>query len=151
MKQLFLGLCAVTLLAASPARASYAFSALGTVQAVGNNASDKLRIRVNATMPTLIEFDVKDNGSADFSIDAAAFTGIVVDAGGGNDVVVIDPSASAVLSTKTLTIDGGAGKDTITTLAGTQTILAGEGDDVVNAGPGNDTVLLGSSRRTAGA
>jgi Ca2+-binding RTX toxin-like protein len=40
-------------------------------------------------------------------------------------------------------IQGGAGKDDITTGSGKDTIVAGAGTDVIHPGPGNDTVLGG--------
>ena len=43
-----------------------------------------------------------------------------------------------------LTIDGGAGNDTITGSQGADTLIGGDGNDKVNGGRGNDVALLGA-------
>ena len=47
-----------------------------------------------------------------------------------------------------LTIDGGAGNDTILGSHGADTIFGGDGNDIVTGGRGNDTALLGAGDDT---
>jgi Ca2+-binding RTX toxin-like protein len=70
---------------------------------------------------------------------------LVINAGGGNDVVTAGNGLSTLIQ---LTIDGGAGNDTITGGDGADLLLGGDGNDVVTGGRGNDTAQLGSGDDT---
>src|SRR5262249_5141782 len=48
----------------------------------------------------------------------------------------------------TLTLDGGAGNDTIIGSQGDDMLLGGDGNDTVTGGRGNDTALLGNGNDT---
>ncbi|WP_288450842.1 DUF4214 domain-containing protein [uncultured Pseudomonas sp.] len=86
-----------------------------------------------------------------------------VTTGSGNDTVVVDTiNTTDATKAVALTVDTGAGNDTITGTVGTAalTITAGAGNDtitvsagsanlVVNAGAGNDTVTLGATGTVA--
>ena len=84
-----------------------------TLTLTGNGASDQLALRLQAGVPTTLQVDVGDNGSADLSFDRAAFDRIIVNAGGGND-----------------RIHGGRGQDTITCGAGVDTAFVDRTDTV---------------------
>ena len=103
---------AVLAFGAGPARASYTTQIVGvTLQVTGNGSSDKLALRLQAGVPTVLEVDVGDNGTADASFDRGLFTGISVSAGGGNDRVRVD-QANGTFTDESITIDGGPGNDT---------------------------------------
>jgi Ca2+-binding RTX toxin-like protein len=70
---------------------------------------------------------------------------LVVSAGGGNDR--IDASALPADSIL-LTLDGGAGDDTILGSQGADVLLGGDGNDLINGGRGNDVAFLGSGDDT---
>ena len=59
-----------------------------TLTLSGNSASDKLIVRIGTTTNELVA-DVGDDGTADLSFDRTQFTNIVVNAGGGDDSVVL--------------------------------------------------------------
>ena len=72
----------------------------GTLTLTGNGASDQLALRLQAGVPTTLQVDVGDNGSADLSFDRAAFDRIVVNAGGGNDRVRMDEANGVFTDTE---------------------------------------------------
>src|SRR6188508_506651 len=62
----------------------------GTLRIKGNSGDSQLALRLKAGDPTVLEVDVDDDGSADFSFDRAQFDHILVQGGKGNDVIRID-------------------------------------------------------------
>jgi Ca2+-binding RTX toxin-like protein len=112
--------------AASPAFASYNAQVVnGTLQIVGDGASDKLALVPEG--PTLA-VDVGEDGTIDFAFDASTFHAINVSAGDGDDTV---DGANGLAGYGPLTINGGNGNDTLG---------GGDGADVINGGAGNDTI-----------
>src|SRR6516165_7658582 len=69
---------------------------------------------------------------------------LTVAGGNGNDTL----SAATMLANTVLTLDGGAGNDTIIGSQGADLLLGGDGNDVVTGGRGNDTALLGNGNDT---
>jgi len=132
----------------APAWASYTEQIVGSaLQITGNGASDKLSLRLQAGVPTVLEVDVGDNGTADASFDRSLFTGIGVSAGGGNDRVRIDQSNGA-FTDEAIILDGGSGKDTLLGGDGAELFIGGPGDDFVDGNRGDDTALLGEDDDT---
>jgi Ca2+-binding RTX toxin-like protein len=60
---------------------------------------------------------------------------------GGDDTFT---AANGLASLIALSVDGGAGNDTITGGDGADRLTGGDGNDSINGGRGNDTVLLGA-------
>ena len=87
--------------------------------------------------------DVGDDGTVDFSFDRSTFAAIDVQAGGGNDQVRVDDDFGS-FAANALTIDGGAGDDTLIGGDGNDVLIGGTGNDTVIGGRGSDTALLGS-------
>ena len=86
------GACLTAMLgfAAGPAAAAYkAQVQTGTLQIVGDGASDKLELM--SQQPTTLELDVGEDGTIDFVFDRSTFSAINVQAGGGNDEVRVGP------------------------------------------------------------
>src|SRR5262245_48678052 len=133
-----LSLTAALGLAAGEAQAAYSakFNA-GTLQLTGDKASDRLTI---FETPTTLVADVGDDGTADFTFDRSTFTSAVISAGGGDDAVRVINAVNPV----PVTVDGGAGNDTLTGGNGDETLLGGAGNDVVSGGIGADSVRLGT-------
>jgi hypothetical protein len=75
--------------------------------------------------------------------NVADFAAISVSLGNGDDQFTEQPG---VLTTKTLTVAGENGNDTIQSGDGIDTVLGGNGDDRVDAGRGNDRVFLGNGK-----
>src|SRR5436305_5351020 len=96
--------------AADPAQAAYKAQVQGgTLQIIGDAASDKLGLQVSPADPNVLQVDVGEDGTTDFSFDRTTFTAIDVEAGGGDDEVRIGSGTGL----GNVTIDGGAGNDTL--------------------------------------
>ena len=139
---------AVLAFGSGPAWASYTAQIVGgTLQVTGNGASDKLSLRLQFGVPTVLEVDVGDNGTADASFDRSLFTAISVSAGGGNDRVRID-QVNGAFTDEAITIDGGPGNDTLLGGDGAEVFFGGPGDDFVDGNRGDDTAFLGEDDDT---
>ena len=141
------GACLTAMLgfAAGPAAAAYkAQVQAGTLQIVGDGASDKLELLTAPDNPNILELDVGEDGTIDFSFDRSTFSAINLQAGGGNDEVRIGPGAQL----DNVTIDGGAGDDTLIGGDGNDTLIGGPGNDVIDGGRGSDTALMGAGNDT---
>ncbi len=139
---------AVLAFGSGPAWASYTAQIVGgALQVTGNAASDKLSLRLQSGVPTVLEVDVGDNGTADASFDRSLFTAIGVSAGGGNDRVRID-QVNGAFTDEAVTIDGGPGNDTLLGGDGAEVFFGGPGDDFVDGNRGDDTALMGEGNDT---
>ena len=98
-------------------------------------------------MPTVLEVDVGDNGTADASFDRSLFTAISVSAGGGNDRVRID-QVNGAFTDEAVTIDGGPGNDTLLGGDGGDFLIGGPGNDFVDGNRGDDLALMGEGNDT---
>ena len=108
----------------------------GVLYIVGSNSSDIVAItKVGSCIVVLATF----NSNNPMTFNESAVTDIQVRMRGGNDIVVTTPNV-----TKTMTIDGGDGKDLLTGGGGRNLILGGSGNDVLY-GDGGDDVLLGGT------
>src|SRR5690348_8231929 len=119
----------------------------GTLNVVGDGASDKLALRLAPGDPNTLQLDVGDDGTADFGFDRSTFTAIHVAAGGGDDQVRVD-RVNGLFTDKAVTIDGGRGNDTLLGGDGDDTLIGGPGADFVDGNRGNDTALLGGGADT---
>jgi Ca2+-binding RTX toxin-like protein len=126
----------------------------GTLTVTGTRGNDKITLRRGARGRLVV--DVRDNGTADFSFLRSRFRRIVVNAGGGNDVLRIDESRGAFTNTERTTLNGQAGVDTLiggsfreTLRGGTEndsfTWNAGGGADVIQGDAGTDTVTINAT------
>lgn len=95
-------------------------------------------------------FTVTANGSrvrfgrvnpAPFTLDIGTTENLVVNMNNGDDAFSV---ANNLASPIQLTVDGGAGNDTILGGNGADTLLGGDGNDFVDGQKGNDVVLLGA-------
>jgi len=135
-------------LAADPALASFkAHVQAGTLQIVGDAAGDKLALRLAPGNSAVLQVDVGDDGTADFSFDRSTFTAIDVQGGGGSDQLRVDASDGS-LADDAVTLDGGGGNDTLIGGDGNEALIGGGGSDEVIGGRGNDVALLGSGNDT---
>ena len=111
----------------------------GTLQIRGDAASNKLAL-VNQS--AAFALDLGADGTPEFTIDRAAFTAVEIAAGNGDDEVAVVNGGGA--PDKPITVDGGAGNDTLRGSAAPETLIGGSGDDVVDGNLGADVARLGS-------
>ena len=78
---------------------------------------------------------------APFAIDAGTSEKLVLNANGGDDRFAATGNLAALIQ---ITVDGGAGRDTILGSNGVDRLLGGNGNDLVDGQQGNDTAVLGA-------
>jgi Ca2+-binding RTX toxin-like protein len=78
---------------------------------------------------------------APFSIDIGTSENLVVNMNGGDDTFVGSNGLAPLIS---LTVDGGAGNDSITGGDGNDLLIGGDGNDVIEGGRGNDVMFGGA-------
>src|SRR6266511_1433877 len=120
----------------------------GELTIVGTEASDKIALRLQAGQAGVLQVDVGDDGSADFSFARERVATIAVDAAAGDDLVRIDESNGVFTDSIPTTIAGGDGNDTIAGGQGIETLLGSEGNDSIDGNGGNDLALLGAGDDT---
>jgi len=116
----------------------------GLLAVEGTNAGDRLAIRLQAGDPTILQVDLGDDGSAEFSIPRAEVERLSVDGGNGDDSVRIDESNGVFTDAIPTTIDGGNGNDRLVGGAGAVTLRGGNGDDALFGGAGVETLIGGN-------
>jgi RTX calcium-binding nonapeptide repeat (4 copies) len=109
----------------------------------GANGNDAIVLRLAAGNPAVVQVDLGDNGSADFSFPRAKIHTISIDARAGDDRVRIDDTNGTFTDAIPTRIDGGPGNDTISSGAGNETLIGGPGNDTIDGNGGNDVSNLG--------
>ncbi len=113
----------------------------GCLHVIGTVADSALALRLQAGAPDMLLVDVGNDGFADFAFDRAQFDCIVINAGGGNDQVIIDEANGVFTDTEVTTILGGAGVDSLHGGSGGEIFVAGDGNDMVFLGGGDDLFI----------
>jgi Ca2+-binding RTX toxin-like protein len=111
-----------------------------TVEVNGGNGAEVFTATPNGTRVRLDRVT-----PAPFSIDIGTSEALVLNANGGDDVFTGSNGLATLIQ---LTVDGGAGNDTITGGDGNDLLRGGDGNDLVNGGRGNDTARLGAGDDT---
>jgi Ca2+-binding RTX toxin-like protein len=111
-----------------------------TAEVNGGNGAETFTITANGTR---VRFDRVT--PAPFLLDIGTTEELVVNANGGDDVITAGNGLANLIH---LTLDGGAGNDTITGGDGNDKLLGGDGNDLVTGGRGSDSALLGAGDDT---
>ena len=111
-----------------------------TAEVNGGNGAENFTITPNGTR---VRFDRVT--PAPFFLDIGTTENLVVNANGGDDVITAGNGLSTLIQ---LTLDGGAGNDTITGGDGNDQLRGGDGNDLVVGGRGNDAAQLGAGDDT---
>jgi Ca2+-binding RTX toxin-like protein len=114
-----------------------------TLRVQGTEGDDAIALRLEAGYPDVVQVDLGDDGSPDFSFPRAAIRAISVEARGGNDRVRIDDSNGAFTNSIPTRIDGGPGDDTIAGGVGAEQLVGGPGNDTIDGNGGSDVSDLG--------
>lgn len=111
-----------------------------TVEVNGGGGAEQFTITANGTR---VRFDRLD--PAPFALDIGTMENIVVNMNGGDDSFSATGNLAALIK---ITVDGGAGNDTILGSNGADVLIGGEGNDFIDGQQGNDVVLLGTGDDT---
>ena len=112
-----------------------------TVEVNGGGGDEQFTATANGAR---VRFDRVD--PAPFAIDIGTSEQLVLNANGGEDSFSATGNLAALIQ---ITVDGGAGGDTILGSNGIDLLLGGDGDDFVDGQQGNDIAFLGSATRTS--
>jgi Ca2+-binding RTX toxin-like protein len=111
-----------------------------TAEVNGGNGAEVFTITANGSR---VRFDRVS--PAPFSLDIGTTENLVVNANGGDDTITAGNGLASLIH---LTLDGGAGNDTITGGDGDDTLIGGDGNDLITGGRGNDIAQLGAGDDT---
>ena len=120
----------------------------GRLTIKGTKASDRITLRLQTGDPAILELDVGDDGTADFSFERTSVATIAVDGRGGDDLIRIDENNGAFTDSIPTTINGGDGNDTIAGGKGIETLVGGAGNDTIDGNGGNDLARMGTGDDT---
>jgi Ca2+-binding RTX toxin-like protein len=115
-------------------------SGTDTVEVNGGGAAETFTTTANGTR---VRFDRLD--PAPFSIDIGTCEKLVLNANGGNDSFSATGNLAALIQ---ITVDGGAGEDTILGSNGNDLLSGGDDNDFIDGQQGIDTVSLGAGDDT---
>jgi Ca2+-binding RTX toxin-like protein len=107
-----------------------------TVEVNGDGTSEVFTTTANGAR---VRFDRLD--PAPFSLDIGTSENLVLNAGGGNDSFSATGNLAALIK---ITVDGGAGNDTLRGSNGSDILIGGDGNDFVDGQQENDFAFLGA-------
>jgi len=107
-----------------------------TAEVNGGNGAEIFTITANGAR---VRFDRVS--PAPFSIDIGTTENLVLHANGGDDTISATGNLATLIK---LTLDGGAGNDTILGGNGADVLIGGDGNDFIDGQQGNDTAFLGA-------
>jgi hypothetical protein len=108
-----------------------------TAEVNGGNGGEQFTLTANGTRARFDRIN-----PAPFSIDIGTTENIVVNMNGGDDSFSATGNLAPLIS---VTVDGGAGNDTILGSNGNDTLLGGDGNDFIDGQQGADVALLGAA------
>ncbi|MGE0577897.1 beta strand repeat-containing protein, partial [Reyranella sp.] len=109
---------------------------IDTAEVNGGNGAETFTVTANGTR---VRFDRLN--PAPFSLDIGTTERLVVDMNGGDDSFSATGNLAALIA---ITVDGGAGNDTILGSNGADLLLGGDGNDFIDGQQGNDAAFLGA-------
>ncbi len=109
---------------------------IDTVEVNGGNGDEIFTTTANGAR---VRFDRLN--PAPFSIDIGTSENLVVNMNGGNDSFSATGNLAALIK---ITVDGGAGNDTILGSNGNDLLLGGDGNDFIDGQQGNDIAFMGA-------
>ncbi len=113
---------------------------IDTAEVNGGNGAEVFTATANGAR---VRFDRLD--PAPFALDIGTTENLVVNMNGGDDRFSATGNLAALIS---VTVDGGAGNDTILGSNGADLLIGGAGDDFIDGQQGNDVAFLGAGNDT---
>jgi Ca2+-binding RTX toxin-like protein len=120
----------------------------GVLTIKGTNRGDKVALRLKAGNARILQVDVGDNGSADFSFKRKQIARIAVDVQAGDDLVRVDERNGVFTDTIPTALAGGDGNDTLLGGSGAEKLLGGPANDSIDGNKGSDLALMGAGDDT---
>jgi Ca2+-binding RTX toxin-like protein len=111
-----------------------------TVEVNGGNGAETFTVTPNGTR---VRFDRVT--PVPFSLDIGTSEKLVLNANGGDDRFTASNGLASLIA---ITVDGGAGNDSLTGGDGNDVLLGGDGNDVIDGGRGNDVAFMGAGDDT---
>jgi Ca2+-binding RTX toxin-like protein len=139
---------AATAIWSQPANAARVKLSNGVLTITGTGRRDKIALRLKAAHPGILQIDVGDNGSANFSFRRGRIGRIVVNTRGGADLARIDERNGVFTKTIRTILNGQDGQDSLRGGSGRETLSGGSGIDSLDGNRGNDLALLGAGDDT---
>jgi Ca2+-binding RTX toxin-like protein len=109
---------------------------IDAVEANGGNGAEQFAATANGSR---VRFDRVN--PAPFAIDIGTSEKLIITANGGDDTFSASGNLSALIA---VTVDGGAGTDTIRGSNGADVLLGGDGNDFIDGNQGDDIAALGA-------
>jgi Ca2+-binding RTX toxin-like protein len=134
----------VTAIAARPADAAPVQLRDGVLSVTGTNGADEIALRLRVAHPGILQIDLGDDGSADFSVRRRRVERIVVNAAGQDDLIRIDDRNGPFTDGISTSLRGGGGNDKIIGGKGGERLSGGDGNDAVDGNGGRDIAALGA-------
>ncbi len=113
---------------------------IDTVEVNGGNGAENFTVVANGTR---VRFD--RTSPAPFSLDIGSSENLVVNANGGDDTFTAGNGLAGLIA---ITVNGGAGNDTLIGGDGNDVLNGGDGNDSIDGGRGNDVALMGAGDDT---
>jgi Ca2+-binding RTX toxin-like protein len=113
---------------------------IDTVEVNGGNGTEQFTTTANGTR---VRFDRLN--PAPFALDIGTCEKLVLNANGGDDTFSATGNLAALIQ---ITVDGGAGLDTLLGSNGADLLIGGADNDFIDGQQGNDVVFLGDSDDT---
>ncbi len=107
-----------------------------TVEVNGGNGAETFTLTANGTR---VRFDRTTPGP--FSLDIGTSENLVLNANGGDDTFTAGTGLAPLIQ---ITVDGGAGNDTLLGGDGADVLIGGDGNDFIDGNRGNDTLFGGA-------
>jgi Ca2+-binding RTX toxin-like protein len=120
----------------------------GALAVDGTKASETIAIRLSPGDPSVLQVDVGDDGSGEFSFNRAAIATIALDGKAGDDLLRVDEGNGVFTEAIPTSLKGGDGNDTIAGGKGIETLVGGAGNDSLDGNGGNDLAQLGAGDDT---
>ena len=116
----------------------------GELEVMGGNGDDRLALQLQSGNPAVLQIDVGDDGSGEFSIPRAEIARLLLEGGNGDDSLRIDESNGVFTDVIPTTVDGANGNDRLVGASGAVTLQGGNGNDVLAGGAGAETLVGGN-------
>jgi hypothetical protein len=111
---------------------------------IGTHRSETIALRLKAGNANKLQVDVGNNGSAEWQFNRNRFDQILVFAGSGNDLVLIDEANGVFTDTEATSLHGQNGNDQLRGGSGRELFVGGNDNDAVDGNRGDDFALMGS-------